>query len=520
MKQFISYMGAEMNQSKIFPKRALISVSNKTGLLKFVTFLVKAGVEIISTGGTANYLSENGIKVIKVSEITNFPEIMGGRIKTLHPLLLGGILGRRNQDQIEASDHNIQWIDLVVCNLYPFAQAIEADNSNLANAIENIDIGGPTMLRAAAKNHEWLTVVIDPADYDQIESEISDEGISYLSRRKLAKKTFAHTASYDAMIASYLTADDFPNQVTLDFEKYSTPRYGENPHQAASIYKNNNNVQSIVNTTQIQGKEMSYNNYVDGQAALDVVIEHKQPSAVVIKHAMPCGMAQASSIEQAFKKAFNADSKSAFGGIIGLNQKCTAEIAKDLSGVFMEVIIAPDYSAEALEILSEKNNLRVLKYSKGLKKTKKVHRFLPGGLLIQDNDDFELTAKSLQHVCGEQLMQMEMDDGILAWYCVKHLKSNAIAIVKNGQSVGLGAGQVSRVDAVRIALEKAGTNANGAVLASDAFFPFRDSIDIIARSGIKAIIQPGGSKRDDEVIAACKEHGISLFHTGIRAFNH
>ncbi len=509
-----------MNKKSIRPKRALISVSNKQGLVEFASHLIEYGVELISTGGTANFLKKHDLAVTHVSEITDFPEIMGGRVKTLHPLLLGGLLGRRDIDQNEADSFNIGWIDLLICNLYPFEQAIENSPDILRIAIENIDVGGPTMIRAAAKNFEWTTAVVDVNDYSQVIDYIAQGGIPYEARKHLTKKAFNYTAKYDTVIARYFDSEDGAKDINLNYKNTVELRYGENPHQSAWVYGDNSDVLSVLSASQLQGKKLSYNNLVDTQAAIDVVYSLKEPTAVIIKHAMPCGVAYGASIATAFDAALNSDRKSAFGGIIGFNRPVDEKTALELESLFVEVVIAPAFDPKALTVLKQKKSLRLLVLSQDAPHPTHSYKYLPGGLLVQTNDSQCLTAADLTQVSGCSVSEALLDDMIFSWHCVKHLKSNAIAIVASQKTVGLSGGQVSRVDAVKIALNKAGKKANSAVLASDAFFPFRDSIDLIASSGVNAIIQPGGSKRDDEVINACKQHNITMFFTGIRCFNH
>lgn len=509
-----------MNKSVIKPTRALISVSDKNGLDILVKGLHEAKVEIISTGGTHKAISDMGIPVKHVSEITDFPEIMQGRLKTLHPLLLGGILGKRDTHQEEASTHNIQWIDLVVCNLYPFEETISRSDVTSEQAIENIDIGGPTMVRAAAKNFEWVGIITDPADYEEVGEEIKTKGISFEKRQMLSQKAFSHTAQYDAMIANYFLKSPFPPVLNESYRRTDNLRYGENPHQKASVYCNNEEVLSVLGAEQLQGKELSYNNLVDAQAALEAVANLDTPSCAVIKHAQPCGMAQADTITTAFLKAFMADEKSAFGGVIALNQGCNDEIAKAISSRFVEIVIAPDFSDEALTILGKKTTLRLLKLDFNLPLPMYQKKYLPGGLLVQEKDTHVISHKALKIVTGDVLTDKLISECLFAWHVVKHIKSNAIVITNNGTTQGIGGGQVSRVDAVEIAIQKAGEQAQGAILASDAFFPFRDSIDLMAKAGIRYVIQPGGSKRDEEVISAAKAHQMTLIFTGVRSFNH
>ncbi len=501
-------------------KRALISVSNKDGLQEFAQGLHKLGIEIISTGGTAKFLQKANIPVINVADITEFPEIMEGRVKTLHPKIAGGILGKRDQHKKEAQEHKIPWIDLVVCNLYPFSETIAKPNIGLDSALENIDIGGPTMIRAAAKNFPWVGVIVDTNDYSPILMELQkNKKLALKLRKKLAAKAFAHTAQYDAKIADYLNDELFPHQLTLSFTKASDLRYGENPHQQACFYTKSGMPDFA---KQHQGKQLSFNNIVDADAAITCLREFFDPACVVVKHANPCGVAEHENITQAVINAWETDAKSAFGGIVALNRACNKEIAEFLAKVFIEVLIAPSYSKEALAILQKKSNLRVLEMSsRGLAAGSRLQfKYINGSMLLQTADDYQLTKKDLKIVTKIKPSAKQIADMLFAWKVVKHVKSNGIVIAENRTTLGIGHGQVSRVDAVHIAIYKARKYPQEAVLASDAFFPFRDSIDPLEAANIKAIIQPGGSIRDDEVIAACDEHNIAMLFTGIRCFNH
>lgn len=506
-----------MNETNISIKRALISVSNKTGVVEFARALSQLDIEIISTGGTSKLLREANIPVKDVSEITHFPEMMDGRVKTLHPLVHGGILGLRDEHAAVAQQHHIQWIDLVVVNLYPFAETIKKPNVTFDDAIENIDIGGPTMIRSAAKNMGWVGVVVDHDDYQLVIDELKDQRmLSFNTRKNLAKKAFKHTAEYDALITDYLSSG---HDFSMRLEKFADLRYGENPQQAASAY-HFPNASGILTAKQHQGKELSYNNIADADAAVACVREFNAPACVIVKHANPCGAAVAENIEHAFEKAFQADSVSAFGGIVALNQPCTKKLAEQMAKIFFEVIVAPSYSKEALEILSAKPNLRILSLDLQHPRMQKELKFVEGGILVQDRDFTVVDQPNLKLVTEKKPSQHEIETMLFAWHVLKHVKSNAILIAKNNATVGVGAGQVSRIDAVDIAIKKAGENLMGSVLASDAFFPFRDSIDHIAKTGIQAIVQPGGSVRDEEIIAACNEHGIAMMFTGLRCFKH
>ncbi len=503
--------------------RALISVFNKECLLDFARGLDELGIEIISTGGTAKVLKEANIPVIDVSKVTDFPEIMNGRVKTLHPKIAAGILGKRDKHEEEAQQQQISWIDLVICNLYPFAETIAKPNIDLETALENIDIGGPTMLRAAAKNFSWVGVVVDTNDYTKVLQELRENNrqLSSETRKQLAAKAFAHVSQYDSLIAEYLNDELFPQRLTISFNKISELRYGENPHQKGCLYQGVGKHDSLLTAKQHQGKQLSFNNIVDADAALGCLKEFSEPACVIVKHANPCGVAEHKSVNQAFLSAWHADSTSAFGGIIVLNRTCSKEIAAHIADVFVEVVVALDYTKEALQILQKKPNLRVLQVN-GLDKPQQGYKFkyIDNGMLLQTADDKKITANDLKVVTKIKPSQQQITDLLFAWKVVKHVKSNAVVIVNDKTTLGVGCGQVSRIDSVRIAIQKAGSFSRDAALASDAFFPFRDSIDQIASTRINAIIQPGGSIRDAEVIAACDEHNIAMVFTGIRCFNH
>jgi len=504
-------------------KTALISVSNKEGIIDFAAGLAKLGIKIISTGGTAKAMQEKNIPVTLASEITGFPEIMDGRVKTLHPKIHAGILGKRNTHQEEADKHNIKWIDMVVCNLYPFAETIKKDSS-LDNALKQIDIGGPSMIRGAAKNFQDVVVVVSPKDYAPILEALEKErNLNQEQRQQLSAKAFAHTAQYDALITDYLDKNEEPSEeLTLPYKKLQTLRYGENPHQKAYVYKSIKNFgYSILDAEKIQGKELSYNNLVDADACIGCVKEVKNPACVVVKHTNPCGVAEHEDINQAFKLAWDADSLSAFGSVIAINKTCTKEIAEHISSVFVELIIAPDFTDDALKIFQQKPNLRVMKLENlAASSVGMQERSIVGGLLLQSYDEYELTSNDLQIVTEQKPSDEALNDMLFAWKVVKHVKSNAIVIAKSRVTLGVGPGQTSRVGSVEIALGKAKDKMANSVLASDAFFPFRDNIDAIAKSEIRAIIQPGGSVRDDEVIAACNEHKIAMVFTEKRCFKH
>ena len=512
-----------MNKKPIKVKQALISVSNKDGIVDFSRQLIALRVNILSTGGTARLLRKFGLKVTDVADYTDFPEIMNGRVKTLHPLIAGGILGLRDQHQAIADKNNIGWIDLVVCNLYPFSDTIQKKTVTQEEALENIDIGGPTMIRAAAKNQSWAGVLVDPDDYDSVIAELSEQNeLTFKTRKKLAAKAFGHTAQYDAIIHNYLKPGQFSDDLIMTFKKFYDVRYGENPHQQAAAYRLSiQNENNIITAKIHQGKNLSYNNIIDADSALTCLQEFQEPACVIVKHANPCGVAVGKDVAEAYQNAFNADSLSAFGGIVALNQTCSAEVADAIAKIFVEIVLAPDYEAAALETLAKKKNLRVLELGTiPEKKSRLQFRNIDGGLLMQEADISTISANDLKIVTNKKPDAIEIDNMLFGWKVLKHVKSNAILIANNHITAGIGPGQVSRVDAVEIAIRKAGKNALGGILASDAFFPFRDSIDLIARSGVRAIIQPGGSVRDAEVIDACDEHGISMVFTGIRCFKH
>lgn len=511
-------------------RRALVSVSNKAGIEEFCRELVGLGIEIISTGGTAKTLQAAGIKVRSIDDLTGFPEMMDGRVKTLHPMVHGGLLGvRDNPAHVQAAkEHGIEWIDLVVVNLYPFAETVLKPGATFDQIVENIDIGGPSMVRSAAKNFKFVGVVVDPADYTQVLTELkANQDLSADTRYNLMQKAFAHTAYYDSMIASYMNTrverpNSFTNELTFGYKKVDDLRYGENPHQAAAYYRAPFvHETSIPQAEIIQGKQLSYNNIMDADAALRIVKEFDQPAATVIKHTNPCGTAIAEDITTAFTKAYQADALSAFGGIVALNRPCTTEIAEFLVTVFVEVVLAPDFSPEALVLFAKKSKVRLLKLGSITRADKRWEtRNIAGGILIQESNTYQLTAADIQVVTTTQPTPEQLQDLLFAWSVDKYVKSNSIVIAKDGVTLGVGAGQMSRIESVNIALTKAGDRVSGAVLASDAFFPFRDSIDAIAKTGITAIIQPGGSIKDADVIAAANEHNLPMVFTGKRAFLH
>jgi len=513
--------------------RALISVSDKTGILDFCRELDQLGIEILSTGGTARLLAENNVAVTEVSDYTGFPEMMDGRVKTLHPKVHGGILGRRGIDDEVMSANGINPIDLVVVNLYPFEQTVANPDCDLETAIENIDIGGPTMIRAAAKNHADVSIIVDHNDYNAILEELksNDTSISATTRFNLALKSFEHTAKYDTAISVYLAAANkvqFPDTLNLQFNHTQAMRYGENPHQNAAFYTEKNPaVGTIASATQLQGKELSYNNIADADAALECVKSFtEQPTCVVVKHANPCGVAQADDIFTAYDLAYQTDPTSAFGGIIAFNQPLDEKTAAEIiSRQFVEVIIAPVISDAAKKVLAEKKNVRVLECGvwDNTNKPELDFKRVASGLLVQDKDFGQITENDLKIVSKRQPSVQQMADMLFAWKVGKFVKSNAIVYCKNGQTIGVGAGQMSRVYSAKVAGIKAADEnlvVAGSAMASDAFFPFRDGIDAAAEAGITAIIQPGGSMRDNEVIDAADEHDIAMVFTGMRHFRH
>ncbi len=511
-------------------RRALISVSDKHNLIPFANELSKLGVEILSTGGTAHALRDAGIDVIEVSEKTGFPEIMDGRVKTLHPIIHGGLLARRGTDESVMAEHNIEPIDLLAVNLYPFEQTIASDNATIEDAIENIDIGGPAMIRAAAKNHDGVAVIVDPGDYDDVVKALKNNNLGIDERRRLAAKAYAHTASYDAAITKYLSGSLGDNPLGDRFLYAGTliakMRYGENPHQDAAFYVDQQApAGSLATATQLQGKALSYNNIADSDAALECVRQFDAPACVIVKHANPCGVAVAKDIGTAYDKAFQTDPTSAFGGIVAFNRSLDATTAKTIvDRQFVEVIIAPSIDSEAATVLSEKKNVRVLDTGDWTAPVDSLEiKKVSGGLLVQGSDLGRITADDLKVVTKKAPTPEQVEDMLFAWTIVKYVKSNAIIFCKDKATIGVGAGQMSRVYSTKIAALKAadeGLVVKGSVMASDAFFPFRDGIDTAAETGIAAIIQPGGSMRDDEVIQAADEHGLAMVFTGMRHFRH
>ncbi|OEH85196.1 bifunctional phosphoribosylaminoimidazolecarboxamide formyltransferase/IMP cyclohydrolase [Desulfuribacillus stibiiarsenatis] len=511
-------------------KRALVSVSDKTGIVELAKKLVEIGVEIISTGGTKKLLQENEVPVIGISDITGFPEILDGRVKTLHPNVHGGLLGRRDlPSHLEQMEKNqIEPIDFVIVNLYPFKETISKADVTLEDAIENIDIGGPSMLRSAAKNHKDVIVLVDSTDYEPVLNELQEKGsVSYETRIALAAKVFRHTSAYDALIAEYLTkqtGQEFPEKITMTYEKIQDLRYGENPHQNAAFYREAlPDAGNISTARQLHGKELSYNNINDAHAALSILAEYSEPAVVAVKHTNPCGVGIAGSIYGAYQKAYEADPVSIFGGIVALNREVDEETANAMKDVFLEIIVAPKFSDKALSILTAKKNLRLLEIdieaSNDLRNPYTTLK-VGGGLLVQKQDLKTIEATELKVVTKRQPTEEEIRQLLFAWKVVKHVKSNAIVLAKDNQTIGVGAGQMNRVGSAKIAIEQAGVNAKGSVLASDAFFPMADTVEAAAKAGITAIIQPGGSIRDEDSIKEADKHGITMVFTGVRHFKH
>ncbi len=515
-------------------RRALLSVSNKEGLLDFARELRSRGIVILSTGGTASALRANGIDVTDVSAITGFPEIMDGRVKTLHPKIHGGLLGRRGTDDAVMREHGIDAIDLVAVNLYPFAATIAKPGCTFEDAVENIDIGGPAMVRASAKNHDRVAIVVDPLDYGTVLAEMDrhEGGVSAETRLRLATKAFSHTAQYDAMVAAYLdkaarpSVGEFPELLSMQYRKRLDLRYGENPHQQAAFYvASDAQGASVGAASQLQGKELSFNNIADADTAFECVRQFDEPACVIVKHANPCGVAVSTSIREAYDRAYRTDPTSAFGGIIAFNRELDgATAAAIVERQFVEVIIAPAVDAAAREACSRKEGVRLLVTgSMAASNSRFEVRSVNGGLLLQTRDLGMVSPAELKVVTKRAPSDAELADLLFAWQVCKYVKSNAIIFVKDRMTVGVGAGQMSRVYSTRIGAMKArdeGLDTKGSVVASDAFFPFRDGLDAAAEHGITAVIQPGGSKRDAEVIAAADEHGIAMVFTGMRHFRH
>ena len=504
-------------------KRALISVSDKTNIVEFAKGLEKHGFEVISTGGTFTHLKNNGVSCISIEDVTHFPEILEGRVKTLHPKIHGGLLSKRGNElhNKHVAENNIEYIDLVCVNLYPFEATVKKEGVSEEEIIENIDIGGPSMLRSAAKNFNDVAVVTDINDYEKVLEELKKGGITYETRRALAIKVFNTTASYDAAIANYFNKKDnlVPEKLILSYKLQDSLRYGENPHQKAYHYvQDNNESYALQNAVQLHGKEMSYNNIQDASAALDILAEFDETTCVAVKHMNPCGVATGNSVFEAYSRAYEADPVSIFGGIVAVNGKVDKETAEKMHSIFLEIILATDYDEEALEILTKKKNLRIYKLSEKNNNHEQQIKSVRGGILVQGFND--QLADEYEGVTEKKVDESQQRDIEFGLKVVKHVKSNAIVVVKNGQTLGIGAGQMNRVGSCKIALEQAGEKARGAVLASDAFFPMRDSADIAADYGIAAIVQPGGSIRDQESIDACNEKGVAMVFSKIRHFKH
>ncbi len=512
-------------------KRALVSVSDKTGIVELGKALVKEGIELISTGGTAKVLKDAGLRVTGVSDITGFPECLDGRVKTLHPMVHGGLLAvRRNSEHMkQLGELGIKPIDMAVINLYPFKQTILKENAKWEDAIENIDIGGPAMLRSAAKNYQDVVVVTDPADYITVIDEIkSDKDVCLETRIRLAGKVFEHTSHYDSLIASYIVKEakvkGFPETLTVTYEKVQDMRYGENPHQRAVFYREvGNNKGFLSDAGQLHGKGLSFNNINDTNGALELLKEFDEPTVIAVKHANPCGVGSGKNIYDAYIKAYEADPVSIFGGIVAANMEIDEKTAREISKIYVEIVVAPSYEQKAIEILKGKKNIRILKldgitnkYPENAYDFKKVG----GGLLVQDYNSRFIDREKLTCVTASKPDRDMTDNLLFAWKVVKHTRSNGIVLARNKQSTGIGMGQPNRVQAVRIALQNAGDKSRGSVLASDAFFPFDDWVESAANAGIKAVIQPGGSIRDKDSIEACNKHGIAMLFTGMRHFRH
>ena len=516
-----------MKGENILKKRALISVSNKEHIIPFAKGLVALNYEIISTGGTLKVLQEANVPVTAVDDITGFPEILDGRVKTLHPKIHGGLLAKINNEahETELEVNDITRIDLVAVNLYPFKETLANEAATHDIIVENIDIGGPTMLRAAAKNYEAVLPVVDPTDYDVVLEALQKDSVNHELREKLAAKVFRHTAQYDVLIAQYFTKrtnEQFPEAYSVTYEKVQSLRYGENPHQQAAFYKEPlASSSSLANATQLHGKELSYNNIQDAEAALEIALEYDEPAAVAVKHMNPCGIGVGENIYEAFMRAYEADPLSIFGGIVACNREVDEKTAEKLNEIFLEIVIAPSFTKAALTILQQKENIRLLTLPvDASKQTYNQLKSINGGTLIQTNDTGMLTESELAYPTERKPTETELADLLFGWKAVKHVKSNAIVLAKDGQTIGVGAGQMNRVGAAKIAIEQAGEKAKGAILASDAFFPMPDTVEAAAKAGITAIIQPGGSKRDADSIAVCNEHNIAMVFTNMRHFKH
>ncbi len=512
-------------------RRALVSVSDKTGIVELCRELTQLGVQVISTGGTKTLLEKENVPVIGISEVTGFPEILDGRVKTLHPAVHSGLLAIRDSEEHRRSmqELDLDYIDLVVVNLYPFKETISKPDVTYEDAIENIDIGGPTMLRSAAKNHAFVTVVVDSGDYARVLEEVKQSGDTLLATRKrLAAKVFRHTAAYDALISEYFAKqldEPLPEKLTVTYEKVQDLRYGENPHQQAAFYRAPlAGPGSITTAEQLHGKELSYNNIHDANAAMGIVKEFDEPAVVAVKHMNPCGVGIGSTVEEAFVKAYEADPTSIFGGIVAANRTIDAATADRLGAIFLEIVIAPDFTPEALDILQRKKNIRLLRMgglaAAAARKPEWLITSVEGGMLVQQSDVHSLTEADLKTVTNRAPTPEELKQLLFAWKVVKHVKSNAILLAKDNMTIGVGAGQMNRVGAARIAIEQAGDKARGSVLASDAFFPMGDTLELAAKAGITAVIQPGGSIKDEESIAAANANNIAMVMTGVRHFKH
>jgi len=514
---------------------ALISVSDKTDIDKMARGLKTFGFDIVSTGGTADYLKRRGVKVVGVEDLTGYPKMLDGRVKSLHPVIFGGILADRSKSshKKDMKKHSLSAIDVVICNLYPFEEVTSRPRFTHEQAVENIDVGGPSMVRAAAKNHKDVAIIVDPADYERVLAELKKRKgkLSLKTKEELAYKAFSHTKRYDFLISAYFKSKiskapskELSDELDVMFEKIQDLRYGENPHQKAAFYrKKAHRGIGIVTAKQLHGKELSYNNIMDLDSAWRIIDDFDEPAAAVIKHSNPCGVGVSTDIHTAFKKAFSGDPISAFGGIVSLNREMDKKTADEISPVFIEAVIAPTFSKAALRILKKKKNIRIMEMGKNSVHGVKPNldcRGVSGGALIQEEDFLKVDPKEMSVVTKKEPSLLEMKDLLFAWGVVKHVKSNAIVVAKNGKTLGIGAGQMSRVDATHIAIMKAGNKVKRSVLASDAFFPFRDSVDVAAKAGIRAIIQPGGSIRDEEVIQAANEKGIAMVFTGKRHFRH
>ena len=502
--------------------RALISVSDKTGVVELARELVDLGVEVVSSGGTARALAEAGVPVTKVADVTGAPEILGGRVKTLHPKIHGGILAdRHDPDHVkQIAEQGIEPFDLVVCNLYPFERAVSHPSTQEKDAIEQIDVGGPAMVRAAAKNFHSVAVVVDPSEYDGVLKEIRTDGeVSDACRRRLALQAFQHTASYDSAIAAWLSGQErFPEHLILPFHKVMDLRYGENPHQKAAFYRSTESALGLADSDQLHGKELSFNNLLDVDAAWKLACDLEEPAVAIVKHSNPCGVAAAEDLATAYRLALECDRTSAFGGIVALNATCDFDTARQIAEIFTEVIVAPAYDDEALEVLQAKKNVRILVAPQDIPPELDMRR-VAGGLLLQTPDVLE-GMEDIRVVTELQPEPEQWADLRFAWTVCKHVKSNAIVLAKDRVAVGVGAGQMSRVEATELAARRAGDRARGSAAASDAFFPFRDGVEAAIAAGARCIIQPGGSVRDDEVIAAANEHNVPMVFTGRRHFRH